>query len=230
QTCLMDLPNEILLQIFSLLPLHDQWKLRLNKRLEKIEGMIEKRKFETLTLAQSGEGAKNNLLLSVPRSFDDAFLLRLKKFSNYEFGRLHLMSVRIDSDDFRTAVFDILKNYNTRVVSFKNTVYNESELWQLMKGKELVVIEDINGVDCAPMYYRLIKKIFEDSETKFCLKLGSIVFNDLVNLIKEDEDFRPNYQENDSFDFLLIQRGKKEFMLSPFNQRNFVVCTWRNKL
>ncbi|GMT27910.1 hypothetical protein PFISCL1PPCAC_19207, partial [Pristionchus fissidentatus] len=124
ETCLMDLPNEILLQIFSLLPLHDQWKLRLKK----IEGMVEKRKIQTLTLRQSSARPMSNLFLNVPRSFDDVFLLLLKKVSNFEFGRLNMLSVRIDSDDFRTAVFDILKNYSTRVVSFKNTIFNESEL------------------------------------------------------------------------------------------------------
>ncbi|GMT27909.1 hypothetical protein PFISCL1PPCAC_19206, partial [Pristionchus fissidentatus] len=70
--------------------------------------MIEKRKFVSLTLTQSGERNKNQILLSVPRSFDESLLLRLKKFSNYEFEHIKLLSVRIDSDAFRTAVFDIL--------------------------------------------------------------------------------------------------------------------------
>ncbi|GMT27912.1 hypothetical protein PFISCL1PPCAC_19209, partial [Pristionchus fissidentatus] len=98
-------------------------EIEINKRLDKIEGMVEKRKFETLTLTQSGEGEKDHLMLRVPRSFDDSFLLQLKKLSNYEFGRLHMRSVTFDSNDFRTAVFDILKNFNMRHVVCMNTVF-----------------------------------------------------------------------------------------------------------
>ncbi|GMT27668.1 hypothetical protein PFISCL1PPCAC_18965, partial [Pristionchus fissidentatus] len=38
-TSLLDLPNEILLRIFSFLPIHDRWKLRVNKELKRIEEM-----------------------------------------------------------------------------------------------------------------------------------------------------------------------------------------------
>ncbi|GMT27665.1 hypothetical protein PFISCL1PPCAC_18962, partial [Pristionchus fissidentatus] len=37
QSSLLDLPNEILVRIFSFLPLLDRWKARVNKRLEGIE-------------------------------------------------------------------------------------------------------------------------------------------------------------------------------------------------
>ncbi|GMT27674.1 hypothetical protein PFISCL1PPCAC_18971, partial [Pristionchus fissidentatus] len=156
-----------------------------------------------------------------------------RKQKNIHIGKIvftQRKSVRIDSDAYRTAVFDVLKTFNAREIRFCSTRYNESEFLQLIDTKLSVSIMREDRPAYTRMYFRLLKSMFNESVGIRAFRSWSMSqkeYRNLANLIKNDSDFGPNYHEGIDTDFVIL---KDRFFVSieRLNGCN-IWCAWKDK-
>ncbi|GMT27678.1 hypothetical protein PFISCL1PPCAC_18975 [Pristionchus fissidentatus] len=198
---LLDLPNEILARIFSILPLHDRWKLR------------------TCSYA--------SVEMVVPRSpIHDGFILRLKKLANYRCETLKL-KMEIESDDYRTEVFNILSDIKANKLRLTpHTMYREPEFLKIIVNKEFVKIDGEDRRSYIPMYFRLIKAMHEKSVDlkTFVSNFMSYEAWSCINfLFMSDKIFGPHYKYDGEINHVVTIDTNCRFYLSMGNFKKYDV-------
>ncbi|GMT27550.1 hypothetical protein PFISCL1PPCAC_18847, partial [Pristionchus fissidentatus] len=111
---------------------------------------------------------------------------------------LRFQSVRIDSGVYRSAIYDLLRCFKADRFTCRNSIYSNSEFFDLIQNKENVIVISDNRRSFAPIYFRLIKAIYDGSSSvkKFdLLELGLDLYRSLLFLMSRDKDFGPYYEQ-----------------------------------
>ncbi|GMT27685.1 hypothetical protein PFISCL1PPCAC_18982, partial [Pristionchus fissidentatus] len=214
------LPNEILYNIFYILPIHDRWRMRVNKKLHEIEAKAPTRKLDVVSIESEARYLYSAgwAMMTGPRSEnDDGFLLRLKKLSNYKCQSLNVR-ISLESDAYRNSVVDLIKDIKADTLDInRHMITREIDLLKLIENKKMLRIDSKDRRNVIPMYFRLIKAMYVGSvqlETfaNFCM--DEDVWKCLNFLIHRDKDFGPHYTYDIENNFVYIEDTKSRFFLS----------------